>query len=191
MSDYYADDLPLFNEAVPSTAPEPELMNECKERILERLKVGPATCRQIDRLTPARGQALVHTMREDGYKIRTQVIEGDRSYVYYGFSETIRVSKTMQEAYYRTPHWTETAKERKDIDSWRCRQCNTLSNPGNRLETHHWVYELFAEDVELELMTLCKSCHDSIHLWIKGGLCHFPRKVEEASALQLGWEPKL
>jgi hypothetical protein len=180
---------PLFESAVPKAKPEPELTNESMSMILARLKEGPATCRQIDRLTPARGQALVHSLRKMGFRIQTKLIDKQRCYVLKGHAPTIRRTKTMQERYYTTTHWKETAKLRKERDGYRCRQCGTGGTPENQLETHHWVYELFCEDIETELITFCLRCHQGIHEAIRGGACHFPDVVDEETALKLGWEP--
>lgn len=186
-------DLPLFRlaQAAPVTEPEPIPANKHASAIIERLERGPASCREIDRLTPARGQALVHALREIGYEIETIILENNRKgYRYRGFFPTVKVSKSMQEAYYRTPHWREMARKRKEIDNFTCQQCGCSGSQANPLETHHWVYELFAECAERELVTLCRECHENIHHWIRGGACHFPRKVAQHIARRLGWEPK-
>ena len=45
-------------------------------------------------------------------------------------------------------------------DGWRCQFCGTMSN----LEVHHQQFRSHAgEDTELNLMTLCSTCHSSVH----------------------------
>jgi 5-methylcytosine-specific restriction endonuclease McrA len=46
-------------------------------------------------------------------------------------------------------------------DGWRCQACGTMSN----LEVHHKEFRSHSgEDSELNLITLCKQCHDELHL---------------------------
>jgi 5-methylcytosine-specific restriction endonuclease McrA len=191
MSDYWPegndeDDFgPLFDPK-PNKPPEPELTHECKAAIVARLNEGPATCREIDRLTPARGQALIRTLRTEGHLILTRARDGKRSYIYKGFNpRTVKIRK-FRDIYYQTPHWREVREQRLIIDRYTCVQCGDQ----NELEIHHWVYNLFAEDPQQELVTLCKSCHEFVHQSISGSICHFPDYGDEDTARKLGWEPK-
>jgi 5-methylcytosine-specific restriction endonuclease McrA len=45
-------------------------------------------------------------------------------------------------------------------DGWRCQRCGSMSN----LEVHHLEFRSHAgEDSELNLITLCATCHASAH----------------------------
>jgi 5-methylcytosine-specific restriction endonuclease McrA len=45
-------------------------------------------------------------------------------------------------------------------DGWRCQSCGTMSN----LEVHHQEFRSQGgPDSELNLVTLCKQCHEEIH----------------------------
>jgi len=46
-------------------------------------------------------------------------------------------------------------------DGWRCQSCGTMSN----LEIHHRLFRSQSgEDLEDNLITLCVSCHEGVHL---------------------------
>jgi 5-methylcytosine-specific restriction endonuclease McrA len=46
-------------------------------------------------------------------------------------------------------------------DSWRCQFCGTRSN----LQVHHIIYRSHGGlDDEANLITVCASCHDKIHV---------------------------
>jgi hypothetical protein len=154
-----------------------------RARVLHRLQQGSMTCVQMEKIFH-RGQAVVHTLRQQGHIIDTLIVEGEKSYVWRKFEPTVQVSKSMQDAYYATAHWRETARQRKQVDGWRCVQCKCSDN----LETHHWAYELFSEDVQRELITLCHQCHGATHEAISGSEVHFPRTVPLSIAEKLGYE---
>jgi 5-methylcytosine-specific restriction endonuclease McrA len=45
-------------------------------------------------------------------------------------------------------------------DAWRCQSCGSMSN----LEVHHQEFRSQGgPDSELNLITLCKQCHEEIH----------------------------
>jgi 5-methylcytosine-specific restriction endonuclease McrA len=45
-------------------------------------------------------------------------------------------------------------------DGWRCQACGAMSN----LEVHHRQFRSHSgDDSELNLITLCKACHASVH----------------------------
>jgi hypothetical protein len=169
-------DLPLFSAANHSCAIEQPrhvdtglLKKHCGE-ILEELMRGPLSCFDVESRWH-RGQAAVHNLRQEGHVIDT--IRG--KYLYRGFSGEMKtVTKSVRDMYYETAHWRATAKARKEIDLFRCIQCRASKD----LETHHWVYNLFQEEMS-ELSTFCKTCHDFIHEVIKCSSVHFPRKLTQ------------
>ena len=45
-------------------------------------------------------------------------------------------------------------------DGWRCQSCGTMSN----IEVHHKEFRSQSgDDSELNLITLCTACHNTIH----------------------------
>jgi len=45
-------------------------------------------------------------------------------------------------------------------DGWRCQSCGAMSN----LEVHHKEFcSLSGEDIEQNLITLCRACHSRVH----------------------------
>jgi 5-methylcytosine-specific restriction endonuclease McrA len=49
-------------------------------------------------------------------------------------------------------------------DGWRCQFCGSMTN----LEVHHQQFRSHSgEDSDVNLITLCKKCHEQVHL----GLC--------------------
>jgi hypothetical protein len=163
--------------------PMPQIYNSSEKRqeMLDRLKAGPLSTVEAE-LFHHRGQATIRRLREEGHIIETVQIGGVAHYRYVGHEQKVRVTPEMQAAYYLTPHWRQTSLQRKQLDGFRCQECKI----GENLETHHWRYELFNEDVQRELITLCRTCHENIHLCASGSReMHFPRFVSEEIARRI------
>lgn len=155
----------------------PEDINHKMAVLLEEFENsgGVITCVDAERIVH-RGQAVVHEMKKRGHLIQTIRIGGEkcRAYKYTGFKDAgIKVTPAIQQQYYATSHWKRKAKERKEIDGWKCVQCKSTSE----LETHHWKYNLFCEDAATELVTLCGQCHEGLHSNIRGSGVHFPHTI--------------
>jgi hypothetical protein len=59
--------------------------------------------------------------------------------------------------YLRSKDWFAKRQERMKIDEWECAIC---SKHNCALHCHHLTYDrLFNEDVNTDLITLCKRCH--------------------------------
>lgn len=158
-------------------------MQRSKELVLEYLlRRGQATCREIEDKFH-RGQAPIRELRLDGHIIDTVQRSGAMSYVYRGFNRRVRVTDSLKEGYYHSDHWARTAAERKSVDGFVCSQCGDH----NKLETHHWSYELFNEDILFDLQTLCTECHVRLHERLRGSRIHFPRSITPVVARELGW----
>jgi hypothetical protein len=127
-----------------------------------------------------RGQAIKGELKDQGHKIEIEIRDGRKGYVHHGYEKKIWVGN-LKEAYYTTEHWIRIAKQRKEMDGFCCRQCGATHG----LQTHHHRYELFAEDVKLDLITYCESCHQRVHEGASGGRLHFPRYVSEAIAQRI------
>ena len=184
MSDYWPEisgaDLPLFSSVNTQCAiekpvePTDEMSGSEKRKIvLQRLIAGKLSTVEAETLVH-RGQAIIGELRERGHVIHT--IRGEYVYERGPDVELIKVSKSLQDAYYATPHWKTVSAERKQFDNFTCQQCRKQSD----LETHHWRYELFEEDLLLDLITLCKSCHNEIHDAVSGSSVHFPSRLPES-----------
>ena len=62
--------------------------------------------------------------------------------------------------YLQTPEWISKRGERLIKDSYRCVFCGNK----NHLHVHHKTYtNLMREDVDKDLITLCKVCHEKVH----------------------------
>lgn len=151
--------------------------------VLARLKEGAVSCYDADHIVH-RGQAVIGDLKDRGHIIETVNIDGQLCYVYRDYRPRVKVTQTMQEAYYATPHWRQLARQRKERDGFRCVQCGCKDN----LQTHHWRYNLFAESLENDLVTLCEPCHTAVHIAVSGSSVHFPRRIDEATAARLRGE---
>ncbi len=66
--------------------------------------------------------------------------------------------------YLKSEHWRTIAKKRMEIDKGLCQMCGSRGTSGNPLQVHHWGYKnLWHEDVETQLITLCDCCHLQTH----------------------------
>jgi hypothetical protein len=154
--------------------------SENRQKMLERLKAGPLSTFDAERIVH-RGQAVIGSLRERGHIIELTDINGVPSYRYIGHEPRVKVTQELQEAYYQTAHWRELARRRKELDGFRCQECKTAE----ALETHHWRYELFQEDLQHDLITFCRDCHQAVHRCAGGSGMHFPRSVSEEIAQRI------
>lgn len=70
-----------------------------------------------------------------------------------------KFSKEYDE-YFKTDAWQEKRKQRLKIDGYKCALCGK----SEKLEVHHLTYKSFGnENVESDLISLCKECHDFAH----------------------------
>ena len=62
--------------------------------------------------------------------------------------------------YLANEHWRKVREARLIIDGYQCCECGSAKN----LEVHHITYDnLGDEDIERDLITLCRSCHERLH----------------------------
>jgi len=67
----------------------------------------------------------------------------------------------------KAPRWRLNAEKYDQLrqgvlwrDGWRCQFCGTMSN----LEVHHKEFRsLSGQDIEQNLITLCRACHSRVH----------------------------
>ena len=176
MSDYQVDaDLPLFasnQDASESGDDATDMASDNRRRqqiVLDAIRREPLSFYQAERIVH-RGQAVVRELRQQGF-----VFESDMKARCYRFVSgpdelLVKVRDTVQSSYYQTPHWKAIAQHRKKMDQFQCCQCSRRSN----LHTHHWAYNLFAEDIVNDLITLCEICHETVHSLTSGSSIHFP-----------------
>jgi len=136
---------------------------EKQEAVLALLKTGPKTTNEMIGTAGHRFACEVEVLRGRGFQINTQRQPTGGGALYrllypLPVSENVKVTEDLKLAYYRTTHWSELALERKRFDGFRC----TLCKQTGRLETHHWSYDLFDEQMT-DLQTFCDSCHNMIH----------------------------
>lgn len=68
--------------------------------------------------------------------------------------------------YLKSDKWRRLARQRMEIDNFKCVECGSSGTVNNPLEVHHISYKhLYHEEdrVYQDLMTLCHSCHKGLH----------------------------
>lgn len=89
----------------------------------------------------------------------------DRNYI--NFSTEYVLEDTLMFNYVDYLHseqWKRIAKKRLEIDKYHCQFCGSSGTQRNPLEIHHLNYRnLGRENVYVDLLTLCHSCHGGIH----------------------------
>lgn len=176
----YKEDLPLLVKATvakvfPSEGNRPwEGRPESRvAMVLKELREGPLTTNELLDVSTHRFACEIHQLRQRGFKIRTtRISETQCRYELTGYTPMVSLKKGMQEAYYLSPHWRQKRQVRLEIDQHRCTQCRTKES----LHVHHWVYNLFGEDAQLELQTYCANCHFNIHE-LRSVKIAFPKRV--------------
>lgn len=165
--------------ALPFTDDKRQRANTTEAIILSRLHEGPVTRNELIHVHH-RFSAAIQTLREKGHSIGMETPEdGNDIYTWLFYTPMVKVTRQMQEAYYRTPHWQETRLLRYRYDDHKC----VLCHGSGTLNCHHWNYQLFAEPLA-ELMTCCDICHEWLHE-LENIRVHFPRYVTPAIAVRL------
>lgn len=62
--------------------------------------------------------------------------------------------------YLQTPEWQEKRKRALKKSDYRCQVCNTNSE---QLNVHHRTYERRGDEIDSDLIVLCRSCHEKFH----------------------------
>lgn len=170
MSDYPRENyeslpgqMTLFDSVQIDNLPEPrydDAPRDCrKAAVLAALRQGPMTTSEMLEVSSHRFATDLDNLRKDGWVIKSSPAgKGVWCYELKGYQPKVRLKKGMQDAYYASFHWRAIRQRRLEFDKRQCCQCGATGS----LEVHHWRYELFAECVETELMTLCSQCHGFI-----------------------------
>lgn len=67
--------------------------------------------------------------------------------------------------YLQSDAWKAKARQRAAIDDYKCCMCGSAGTMRNPLETHHVTYRHIGhEDVYKDILTVCKNCHQSLHI---------------------------
>ncbi len=56
--------------------------------------------------------------------------------------------------------WRKKRKDRIKLSGGKCQKCDSNKN----LQVHHKTYEKFGHEDLRDLATLCRDCHESVHL---------------------------
>lgn len=76
-------------------------------------------------------------------------------------------SRDEYQAYLKSPLWRAKRASRQALDG-ECRTCGATT----LLEVHHVRYpEVIGGEAPTDLITLCKPCHDAIHLSLARRTC--------------------
>jgi len=91
------------------------------------------------------------------------------------------------DAYYRTPHWVETAVAARRSAGYLCEDCGV----GNQaLHVHHLHYDTLWEEGAEDLRVLCESCHvaaDEDRRRVKGIRTFMVKKYGRDWSSRLTW----
>lgn len=103
------------------------------------------------------------------------------------FSNRSEYNRRTQELYFqyiRSPEWKAKHDERMKIDGYRCVMCGCGGTSLNPLQVHHLDYHnLYQENIDKELVTLCKACHFSVHQMMN--------RVTNRNTGQRGWKDSM
>lgn len=68
--------------------------------------------------------------------------------------------KSEYYAYLDSPEWKRKREQRLEIDGHKCVLCGATERQGSTLNVHHLTYDnMYQEDVQHDLVTLCRTCH--------------------------------
>ena len=64
------------------------------------------------------------------------------------------------EEYLRSPEWRRRRERKLEAADHRCQLCNRHRSS---LDVHHRTYENFGEELDSDLIVVCRACHDTFH----------------------------
>jgi len=64
------------------------------------------------------------------------------------------------EPYITSPEWKARARQIRKRDGYACQDCGATDKP---LDVHHLTYERLGNELDEDLITLCRECHDARH----------------------------
>ena len=88
------------------------------------------------------------------------------------------------QSYLMSEAWRQKAEERLRIDEHRCQMCGCHGTATNPLQVHHLTYHnIYHENAEKDLVTLCKACHLDVH--------NMMNRITNSETGQRGWKDSL
>lgn len=88
------------------------------------------------------------------------------------------------QSYLNSNEWKQKADARKQIDKNRCVMCGCIGTGTNKLNCHHITYRnIFHEDIQSDLVTVCDVCHKAIHRMMN--------RITNVETGQRGWRDTL
>ena len=90
----------------------------------------------------------------------------------------------LYETYLRSDEWRRKAEERLELDGHKCQMCGCQGTATNPLQVHHLTYHnIYRENIDKDLVTLCKVCHQNIH--------NVMNRITNRTTGQRGWKDSL
>ncbi len=74
-----------------------------------------------------------------------------------------QLCKMSPEEYRRTPEWRSRRNQALIRAGNRCEICSTHRTSDNPLDAHHNSYDRFGDELLVDLVVLCRCCHDLYH----------------------------
>ena len=93
-------------------------------------------------------------------------------------------SQDRYREYLKSDEWKRKRNRRIEIDGNRCQCCGCRGTMRNPLDVHHLTYHsIYHEDVDKDLVTLCRSCHQGMHSVMN--------RITNSETGQRGWKDSL
>ena len=77
--------------------------------------------------------------------------------------ETEELRAMSYEQFLGTSHWRNRARAMMSYAGGRCQTCNASPSEDNPLEVHHRHYRTVGNERPIDLVALCRQCHQLIH----------------------------
>lgn len=87
-------------------------------------------------------------------------IRQEREYLAEYQERLLELRAMPYEEYLQTPHWKRRREDKLRTAGQRCQLCNRGSVP---LNVHHRTYERLGEELDGDLIVLCRTCHSTFH----------------------------
>lgn len=111
---------------------------------------------QETRLKETEQDRLEREQTTRGFRLGRQDGGGGRS-----VPDRIRKLRAMPyKEYLRTPDWKRRKEDILRTAGYRCQACSNTSGP---LDVHHNTYDNLGEELDRDLIVLCRDCHGTFH----------------------------
>lgn len=133
----------------------------------EQLQIPADLVEQLTRVDDGTDKGMILGCFDDSENIDFKLIYSDgtkkKNGKHASISESMLVTdspKGFYKFYIQSNKWKKKRKERLKADDFRCARCGAEKN----VQVHHLNYDHVGnEDVENDLITLCRKCHADIH----------------------------